>query len=64
MQELVRGYHRDGVPRCAIKIDLMKVYMTRFHWQFLFDTMGIMGFPSLFVHWIKQCVCTAKYILW
>lgn len=36
MQELVRGYHRDGGQlRCAIKI--------------------------VFVNWVKQCFCTAKY---
>ena len=30
MQELVRNYHRDNTPaRCAIKIDLRKVYDCR-----------------------------------
>lgn len=27
MQEVVRGYHRDsGIPRCTIKVDIMKAY--------------------------------------
>lgn len=61
MQELVRGYYHDeGEPRCAIKLDLMKAYDSE-DWHFLFDTMLVMGFPSLFVHWIKQCVCITKY---
>lgn len=63
MQELARGCHRDdGVPRCALKLDLMKAYDSM-DWQFLFDTMGVMGFPSLFAHWVKQCVNTVRYSL-
>lgn len=30
-------------------------------WEFLFDTMTYMEFPSLFIHWIRQCVSSAKY---
>lgn len=61
MQELVRGYHRDGgFPRCAIKIDLMKAYDS-VDWTFLFDCMICMDFPPLFVRWVRECVCSAKY---
>ncbi|KAG5547389.1 hypothetical protein RHGRI_013168 [Rhododendron griersonianum] len=61
MQELVRGYHKDNdVPRCAIKLDLMKAYDS-VDWFFLFDTMRIMGFPALYIHWVRQCVTTVRY---
>lgn len=37
MQEKVRNYHRDGgVPRGAVKIDIMKAYDT-VRWEFLSD---------------------------
>ncbi|KAG5524001.1 hypothetical protein RHGRI_030865 [Rhododendron griersonianum] len=59
--ELIRNYHRDvGLPRCAIKIDLMKAYDS-VDWNFLLDTMDAMGFPSLFIGWVKECVTTPMY---
>lgn len=61
MHELIRNYHRDvGMPRCAIKIDLMKAYDS-VDWNFLLDTTDAMGFPSLFIGWIKECVTTPMY---
>lgn len=50
------------MPRCALKLDLMKAYDSM-DWQFLFDTMGVMRFPSLFAHWVKQGVNTVRYSL-
>lgn len=45
MQELVRSYHKDVLPRrCAIKIDLMKAFDS-VDWDFLFDVMHAMAFP-------------------
>lgn len=59
MQEVVRGYHRDsGSPRCSIKVDLMKAYDS-VDWGFLIDTLSAMGFPSIFIKWISQCISTA-----
>ena len=50
MQELVRNYHRDtGPPKCAIKIDFMKAYDS-VDWDFLFDVMNAMHFPSQFIN--------------
>lgn len=61
MQEVVRGYHRDsGSPRCSIKVDLMKAYDS-VDWGFLIDTLSAMGFPSIFIQWISQCISTAYY---
>lgn len=40
----------------------MKVYDS-VDWGFLFDTMVCMGFPSLFVHWVRKCVTSAKYFV-
>lgn len=45
MQELVRNYHRNALPkRSAVNIDLMKAYDS-VDWEFLFDVMHAMDFP-------------------
>lgn len=61
MQELVRNYHRNALPkRCAVKIDLMKAYDS-VDWEFLFDVMHAMDFPQKFIRWIKICVSSAMF---
>lgn len=30
-------------------------------WDFLFKVMERMGFDSVWINWIRQCVCTVKY---
>ena len=60
-QEVLRGYHRVSKdPRCAMKIDIMKAY-DNVRWEFLFDILEAMGFPSIFIGWIKACVTTPSY---
>lgn len=60
-QELLRNYHRNkGSPRCALKVDLMKAYDT-VRWDFLFAVLRTLGFPARVVHWIEECVSTAKF---
>lgn len=61
MQELVKNYHLNkGIPRCAMKMDLMKAYDS-VAWDFLFEVMAIMEFPSPFISWVRQCVTTAMF---
>lgn len=59
---MVKNDHKNGVPRCAVKLDLMKAmsqllggFFSIFwrSWSFLI--------PALFIHWIKQCVTTAMF---
>ena len=48
-QEILRGYHRvSRDPRCAMKIDIMKAY-DNVRWEFLFDVLEAMEFPSIFI---------------
>ncbi|XP_022880751.1 uncharacterized protein LOC111398023 [Olea europaea var. sylvestris] len=43
-QELLRNYHRSGgLPRCALKVDLMKAYDS-VRWDFLFMILRVLGF--------------------
>ncbi|GAA0154883.1 hypothetical protein LIER_12734 [Lithospermum erythrorhizon] len=61
MQELVCGYHkRVGKPRCAMKIDIMKAYDT-VCWSFLWKVMEEIGYPAVFIGWVKECVNTAWF---
>ncbi|GAA0168981.1 hypothetical protein LIER_40685 [Lithospermum erythrorhizon] len=61
MQELVCGYHKSsGKPRCALKVDIMKAYDT-VRWEFLWDVMDVLGYPLVFVNWIKACVSSAWF---
>ncbi|CAN1840218.1 LINE-1 retrotransposable element ORF2 protein [Linum perenne] len=60
-QELVRMYNRTGIsPRCTVKVDLMKAFDS-VHWGYLFNILEAMGFPSLFLSWLKACVYSAAY---
>lgn len=58
-QSICRDYHRDkGVPRCAIKLDIQKAFDT-LNWNFLFEAMARMNFPTIFIEWVKKCVTSA-----
>lgn len=63
MQELVDSYHKDeDLPRCASKLHLIKAYNS-VAWAFLFDVMEVFDFPRLFIHWVRQYVTGAKFLL-
>lgn len=48
-QALCKDYHfNDGPPRCAIKLDIHKAFVT-LSWSFLFAALERMGFPHLFL---------------
>ncbi|XP_028076039.1 uncharacterized protein LOC114278224 [Camellia sinensis] len=60
-QELMRGYHKNSPsPKCAMKVDLMKAY-DNVRWDFLFDVLKAMSFPTRMIHWIKACVASASF---
>lgn len=60
-QELMRGYSRKrSTPRCAVKIDLKKVYDT-IDWDFLNQLLLGLNFHPIFVNWIMQCVSTPMF---
>ena len=41
-------------------MDILKAYDT-VNWQFLLDALSFMGFPSMFIGWIRECVSTPRY---
>ena len=61
VQELLKrsGWTRIS-PRCILKIDLKKAYDS-INWDFMKEVFIGLGFPSLFVGWIMQCVSTTSY---
>lgn len=60
-QDLLRGYHRgDGVPRCAMNINIQKAY-DYIDWGFLKEVLVAMNFPFLMIDWLMECVTTTSY---
>lgn len=54
--ELVYNYHRVGdSPRNAIKIGLFKAFDS-LNWDFIVNLLTIVGFPSIFLDWVKGCI--------
>lgn len=53
-QELVKDYNEhSGRPRCVIKVDIKKAFDS-VSWDFLLGILEVMGFPSIFIGWIKE----------
>ena len=62
-QDLLRNYHRSNTQtRCTIKVDFLKAFDT-VNWAFLFKVMQHLKFPSMFINWIKECICSPKFSL-
>ncbi|KAL0302141.1 UNVERIFIED_CONTAM: hypothetical protein Scaly_3042000 [Sesamum calycinum] len=62
-QELFSGYNQSRLPpRCALKVDLRKVYDT-VEWDFLMATLQLFGFPPKFIGWIEECVTSPSFSL-
>ena len=58
--ELIKGYSQKFLsPRCMIKVDLRKAYDS-IEWSFLQCMLGV-GFPSVFIKWVMDCVTTISY---
>lgn len=61
--ELIKGYNQRHIsPRCMIKVDLKKAYDS-IEWSFLFTVLSELGFPSVFIKWIKSYVTTVSYTI-
>ncbi|GKV30772.1 hypothetical protein SLEP1_g39552 [Rubroshorea leprosula] len=59
--ELVKNYHRESLdPRCALKIDIMKAF-DLVSWNFIFQVLIALGFPTQFVDWIRACITSAMF---
>ncbi|CAN1192276.1 LINE-1 retrotransposable element ORF2 protein [Linum perenne] len=59
--ELVKGYHLKGIiPRCAVKIDLMKAFDS-VDWSFLLKVMEAMNLPPIFINWIAKCLQSTMF---
>eukprot|EP00252_Welwitschia_mirabilis_P026690 TRINITY_DN8833_c0_g1_i5.p1 TRINITY_DN8833_c0_g1~~TRINITY_DN8833_c0_g1_i5.p1 ORF type:complete len:321 (+),score=23.36 TRINITY_DN8833_c0_g1_i5:1134-2096(+) len=61
IQELICHYNRKNIsPRCALKVDLKKVYDS-VSWSFLFQILEGIGLPFKLIKWIKECVSYPNY---
>lgn len=60
-QELIRGYgDKKSSARCMVMVDLRKAYDT-IDWDFLREVLLGLGFPTVFVGWILECVSTTSF---
>ncbi|CAH1453519.1 unnamed protein product [Lactuca virosa] len=60
-QELMQGYTRKHrSPRCALKVDIQKVYDT-VNWNFLEQILWGFGFHHRMIQWIMKCVSTTSF---
>lgn len=56
VQAICKDYHRnEGVPRCSFILDIHKAFDS-LNWNFIFNTLEKMHFPSIFINWIRQCI--------
>ncbi|XP_022842002.1 uncharacterized protein LOC111365698 [Olea europaea var. sylvestris] len=69
-QELLRNYNRSGgLPRCALKVDIMKAYDS-ICWDFLFAVLRLLGFSEKILSTIRGVrkrrspTCVLLMILW
>lgn len=60
-QELLINYHRKtGKPRCAIKMDLKKVYDS-VHWDFILGILKAVDLLAHLIEFIVACITTPKF---
>ncbi|XP_022894121.1 uncharacterized protein LOC111408611 [Olea europaea var. sylvestris] len=48
------------VPRCALKVDLMKAYDS-VRWDLLLAVLRVLGFPEGVVEWITECITSTQF---
>lgn len=61
MHELVRNYHKKGgQERCVGKVDIIKAYDT-VRRSFLLEVAKILNFPPIFINWVMNCFCIARF---
>ena len=63
-QEILNTFHKSKNRSgwCALKLDMKKAY-DRIEWDFLWQCLHAMGFPTQWVNWIKECVSNVSYSL-
>ena len=62
-QDLAQGYQRQHIsPRCIMKIDLQKAFDS-VHWDFLWDLLSSLKFPTIFITWIQRCIASVSFSL-
>ncbi|GKV28979.1 hypothetical protein SLEP1_g37962 [Rubroshorea leprosula] len=59
----IKHYHKQHLSSCcALKIDLMKAFGS-VHWDFVFQILDALGFPTLFINWVVACITTPKFFV-
>jgi hypothetical protein len=62
-QEVVCDYHKQkGIPRCALKVDLMKAYDS-LNWEYILHYLKCLGAPTRFISWIRECITSPSFTI-
>ena len=56
----LKARKRQASSYMAVKTDITKAY-DRLEWNFLAETMKVMGFDGKWIRWIMSCVTAVKY---
>ncbi|CAA7020347.1 unnamed protein product [Microthlaspi erraticum] len=59
--EIVQGYHREGFEkRITLKVNISKAFDS-VRWDFLLNVLEAYQIPSVFLNWVKCCVCSPSF---
>ena len=59
-EEIIAEWKRSDTAGFIWKVDFAKAYDS-LDWRFLWNVLKRRGFPSVWIKWMKQCVCTTTF---
>ena len=59
-EEIIAEWKRSDIAGFVWKVDFAKAYDS-LDWHFLWNMFKRRGFPTVWIKWMKQCVCTTTF---
>ena len=61
-EETIAEWKRSDTAGFIWKVNFAKAYDS-LDWRFLWDVLKRRGFPTIWIKWMKQCVCTTTFAI-